>query len=108
MLKFIVMQQALSCVSDQPIINYTLFLNLNLKVLAVLICMVVIITKVHVNWGDAFQGYIPSKYIFSSGGIYTCTMMTFGLGISSLLMVYSHSCGNSWRNGHAAQLVPRF
>ena len=34
--------------------------------------MVIIITKVHVNWGDAFEGYIPSKYIFSSGGIYTC------------------------------------
>ena len=34
--------------------------------------MIVIITKVQVNWGDAFKGYLPSKYIFSSGGIYTC------------------------------------
>ncbi|KAJ3500259.1 hypothetical protein NLJ89_g9878 [Agrocybe chaxingu] len=36
-------------------------------VLAVLICMIVIISKVDVNWADAFQGYIPSKYIFGSG-----------------------------------------
>jgi metal iron transporter len=35
--------------------------------------MIVIIAKVHVNWGNAFLGYVPSKYIFSSGGIYTCT-----------------------------------
>lgn len=40
--------------------------------------MIVIIAKVNVNWGDAFRGYIPSKYIFTSGGIYTC-MMTFDL-----------------------------
>jgi metal iron transporter len=34
--------------------------------------MVIIISKVDVNWGHAFQGYIPSKYIFQSGGLYTC------------------------------------
>ena len=43
------------------------------KVLAVLICMIVIITKISVEWGVAFEGYIPSKQLFSSGGIYTCT-----------------------------------
>jgi len=60
-------------------------------VLAVLICMVAIITKVHVNWGNAFQGYIPSKYIFSSGGIYTsvgilgATVMPHSLFLGSML-----------------------
>lgn len=34
--------------------------------------MIVIIAKVQINWGDAFRGYIPSKTIFSSGGIFTC------------------------------------
>jgi len=34
--------------------------------------MIVIISKVDVHWGDAFLGYVPSKYIFQSGGLYTC------------------------------------
>ena len=46
----------------------------SLKVIAVLVCMIVIISKVDVNWADAFEGYIPSKYIFASGGIYTCKL----------------------------------
>ncbi|KAF8817621.1 natural resistance-associated macrophage protein [Phlegmacium glaucopus] len=60
-------------------------------VLAVLICMIIIIAKVHVDWGDAFQGYIPSKYIFSSGGIYTsvgilgATVMPHSLFLGSAL-----------------------
>ncbi|PFH47592.1 hypothetical protein AMATHDRAFT_67511 [Amanita thiersii Skay4041] len=40
-------------------------------VLAVLICMVIIISEIHVDWSDAFLGYVPSKYIFRSGGLYT-------------------------------------
>ena len=42
------------------------------KTLAVIVCMVVIITKLNVNWDDAFRGFIPSKYIFQAGGLYTC------------------------------------
>jgi len=42
------------------------------QVLAVLVCMLVIITKVDVKWDDAFVGYLPSKYVFKSGGLYTC------------------------------------
>ncbi|EGO05421.1 hypothetical protein SERLA73DRAFT_44261 [Serpula lacrymans var. lacrymans S7.3] len=40
-------------------------------VLAVLICMAVIIAKIQVNWGAAFDGFVPSKEIFASGGLYT-------------------------------------
>ncbi|KAJ7722589.1 natural resistance-associated macrophage protein-domain-containing protein [Mycena metata] len=40
-------------------------------VLAVLICMVILISKVDVDWGKAFEGFLPSKDIFSAGGIYT-------------------------------------
>jgi len=43
-----------------------------MKVIAVLICMIVIISKVDVNWAKAFEGYVPSKYIFAQGGVYTC------------------------------------
>ncbi|KAJ7054213.1 NRAMP family [Mycena amicta] len=39
-------------------------------VLAVLICMVVVISKVHVRWADAFEGFVPSKTIFGSGALY--------------------------------------
>ncbi|KAF9245676.1 smf Mn2+ and Fe2+ transporter [Melanogaster broomeanus] len=40
-------------------------------VLAVLICMALIIAKLTVNWGDAFQGFVPSKKLFSNGALYT-------------------------------------
>ncbi|KAF5352802.1 hypothetical protein D9756_006228 [Leucocoprinus leucothites] len=60
-------------------------------VLAVLICMAVIISQVDVDWGDAFQGYLPSKYIFASGGLYTsigiigATVMPHSLFLGSAL-----------------------
>lgn len=34
--------------------------------------MFVIITKIEVDWGQAFLGYVPSKKIFEAGGLYTC------------------------------------
>jgi metal iron transporter len=34
--------------------------------------MLVIITKVDVDWGEAFLGYVPSKPVFQAGGLYTC------------------------------------
>ncbi|KAI0763666.1 natural resistance-associated macrophage protein [Irpex lacteus] len=40
-------------------------------VFTVLVCMAVIIAQVGVHWGDAFDGYIPSKTLFQSGGLYT-------------------------------------
>ncbi|KAJ3524698.1 hypothetical protein NMY22_g10885 [Coprinellus aureogranulatus] len=60
-------------------------------VLAVLVCMIVVISKVDVDWADAFKGYIPSKYIFQSGGLYTsvgilgATVMPHSLFIGSAL-----------------------
>ena len=35
--------------------------------------MAVIISQVDVHWGTAFDGFVPSKTIFQSGGLYTCT-----------------------------------
>lgn len=60
-------------------------------VIAVLVCMAIVISRVDVNWGDAFQGYLPSKYIFQSGGLYTsvgilgATVMPHSLFIGSAL-----------------------
>ena len=34
--------------------------------------MAIVVSKVGVNWGDAFFGYVPSKTIVSSGALYTC------------------------------------
>ncbi|KAG2022460.1 hypothetical protein CC2G_000207 [Coprinopsis cinerea AmutBmut pab1-1] len=60
-------------------------------VIAVLVCMCIVISKVDVHWGDAFLGYVPSKYIFQSGGLYTsvgilgATVMPHSLFIGSAL-----------------------
>ena len=34
--------------------------------------MFVIITKIDVDWGEAFFGYVPSGKVFQAGGLYTC------------------------------------
>ncbi|KAF9495596.1 natural resistance-associated macrophage protein [Pleurotus eryngii] len=60
-------------------------------VLAVLICIAIIISKVDVDWAEAFHGYVPSKYIFQSGGLYTsvgiigATVMPHSLFLGSAL-----------------------
>ncbi|EKM84357.1 hypothetical protein AGABI1DRAFT_67739 [Agaricus bisporus var. burnettii JB137-S8] len=60
-------------------------------VLAVLICMTIIISRVDVDWGQAFLGYVPSKYVFGSGSLYTsigiigATVMPHSLFIGSAL-----------------------
>lgn len=46
--------------------------RVTVQVFTVLVCMAVIIAQVGVHWGDAFDGYIPSKTLFQSGGLYTC------------------------------------
>ncbi|KAJ4482297.1 natural resistance-associated macrophage protein-domain-containing protein [Lentinula aciculospora] len=62
-----------------------------LLVLAVLICMCIIISRVHVEWSHAFQGYLPSKYIFPNGAFYTsvgilgATVMPHSLFLGSAL-----------------------
>ncbi|KAJ7508656.1 NRAMP family [Mycena galericulata] len=42
-----------------------------LMVMAVLICMVIIITRIHVDWAQAFDGFLPSKEIFGASPLYT-------------------------------------
>ncbi|KAL0952124.1 hypothetical protein HGRIS_008752 [Hohenbuehelia grisea] len=60
-------------------------------VFAVLICMAIIISKVDVHWAHAFEGYVPSKYIFADGGLYVsvgilgATVMPHSLFLGSAL-----------------------
>ena len=42
------------------------------QVFIVLICMAIIISKARVHWGDAFDGFLPSKTVFRSDALYTC------------------------------------
>ncbi|VDC05782.1 unnamed protein product [Peniophora sp. CBMAI 1063] len=46
-------------------------LLIGVLVLITLVCMCIIISRVNVEWGQAFLGYVPSKTIFQSGGLYT-------------------------------------
>ncbi|TFK56542.1 natural resistance-associated macrophage protein [Heliocybe sulcata] len=60
-------------------------------VLAVFISMAIIIARVHVDWGDTFDGFVPSKTVFQSGGLYTsigiigATVMPHSLFLGSFL-----------------------
>ncbi|KAK0454105.1 putative transporter of the NRAMP family [Desarmillaria tabescens] len=60
-------------------------------VIAVLICMCIIIARVDVHWPNAFLGYLPSKYVFKNGALYTsvgilgATVMPHGLFLGSAL-----------------------
>ncbi|KAJ7315009.1 natural resistance-associated macrophage protein-domain-containing protein [Mycena albidolilacea] len=60
-------------------------------VLAVLTCMVMVIAKVNVDWPRAFEGFLPSKYIFNGDGLYTsvgilgATVMPHSLFLGSAL-----------------------
>jgi metal iron transporter len=70
-------------------------------VLAVLICMALIISKITVNWGDAFRGFIPSKELFGSGSLYTSvgilgsTVMPHGLFLGSRLATQDRLANDS-------------
>lgn len=49
------------------------------QVFIVLICMGIIVSKASVHWGDAFDGFIPSKVLVSPEGLYTCALCLFPL-----------------------------
>ncbi|EPQ60172.1 smf Mn2+ and Fe2+ transporter [Gloeophyllum trabeum ATCC 11539] len=60
-------------------------------VLAVFISMAMIIARVHIDWGTTFLGFVPSKTVFQSGGLYTsigiigATVMPHSLFLGSFL-----------------------
>ncbi|KAI0756428.1 natural resistance-associated macrophage protein-domain-containing protein [Daedaleopsis nitida] len=66
-------------------------LSIAILVFIVLICMAIIISKARVHWGDAFDGFLPSKTVFKSGALYTsigiigATVMPHSLFLGSAL-----------------------
>src|SRR5712691_3024137 len=46
------------------------------QVLTVLICMCILVSRVDVEWGEAFKGFLPSKTLVQHGSLYTCTRFT--------------------------------
>ncbi|KAF9819246.1 hypothetical protein IEO21_02285 [Rhodonia placenta] len=60
-------------------------------VFTVLICMAIIISRSGVHWGEAFFGFVPSKDVVSSSGLYTsigilgATVMPHSLFLGSAL-----------------------
>ncbi|KAH9953383.1 natural resistance-associated macrophage protein-domain-containing protein [Russula dissimulans] len=61
------------------------------QVLIVLLCMCILVSRVQVEWGDAFKGFLPSKTLFHHGGLYTsvgivgATVMPHSLFLGSAL-----------------------
>ncbi|KAK7063848.1 natural resistance-associated macrophage protein-domain-containing protein [Favolaschia claudopus] len=68
-------------------------------VMAVLICMVIIISKVDVNWAKSFEGFLPSKYMFGNNALYTsvgilgATVMPHSLFLGSALATQDRLSG---------------
>ncbi|THU79102.1 natural resistance-associated macrophage protein [Dendrothele bispora CBS 962.96] len=70
-------------------------------VLSVMVCMCIIISKLNINWGDTFEGYLPSKYVFPNGaayisvGIIGATIMPHSLFLGSALATQDRTGVNS-------------
>jgi metal iron transporter len=62
-------------------------------VLSVLICIAIIITKVDVDWSDAFEGFLPSKTLFAEGGLYTCELSNDGQQNSIVNITFCSAVG---------------
>ncbi|KIY53634.1 putative transporter of the NRAMP family [Fistulina hepatica ATCC 64428] len=62
-----------------------------IMVLVVMICLVVIIAQVKMDWAEAFLGFLPSKYLVKSGALYIsvgilgATVMPHSLFLGSAL-----------------------
>ncbi|KIY72594.1 natural resistance-associated macrophage protein [Cylindrobasidium torrendii FP15055 ss-10] len=76
--------------NGRPVKSFELLIGC--LVLAVLICMCIIISRVNADWGDVFFGYLPSKYVAQSGssvytsvGIIGATVMPHSLYLGSAL-----------------------
>ncbi|TFK62892.1 natural resistance-associated macrophage protein [Pluteus cervinus] len=79
-------------------------------VLSVLVCIAVIIAKVQPVWSTAFEGYIPSKYIFQGDGLYTsvgilgATVMPHSLFLGSALATQDRVHHKETAKGNSKQI----
>jgi metal iron transporter len=56
---------------------YTPSLDISQQVLIVLVCLCILVSRIHVQWEEAFQGFLPSKTLIHHGGLYTCAKISF-------------------------------
>ncbi|KAJ3571740.1 hypothetical protein NP233_g3550 [Leucocoprinus birnbaumii] len=60
-------------------------------VIAILVCMGIVVGRVDIVWAKTFEGYLPSKQVFTSGGLYDAigiigaTVMPHSLFLGSAL-----------------------
>lgn len=74
------------------------------QVLAVLICLCILVSRVGVEWGEAFRGYLPSKALVQHGSLYTCTRFTdLSVWFSCDANASVYSCGNHRRDSYASR-----
>ncbi|KAG9313960.1 smf Mn2+ and Fe2+ transporter [Chiua virens] len=59
-------------------------------VLSILICMILILSRVTVNWGNTFFGYIPSKELVANGSLYTAVGIIGATVMPHSLFLGSH------------------
>ncbi|KAI9511855.1 natural resistance-associated macrophage protein [Russula earlei] len=73
---------------------------IGILVLAVLVCMCILVSRVRVDWDDAFHGFLPSKSLFHHGGLYTsvgilgATVMPHTLFLGSALATQDRASVN--------------
>ncbi|KAF8257757.1 NRAMP family [Lactarius quietus] len=73
----------------RPVRSFELIIGI--LVLIVLICLCILVSRVHIPWEDAFQGFLPSKSLVQHGGLYTsvgilgATIMPHSLYLGSAL-----------------------
>ncbi|KAJ8515896.1 hypothetical protein ONZ45_g6747 [Pleurotus djamor] len=70
-------------------------------VFAVLICMGVILSRVQIDWADAFHGYVPSRTIFQSGALY----LSVGI-VGATVMPHSLFLGSSLATQDRLDFLP--
>ena len=66
-------------------------------------CFVVLLVKVHPNWGDAFLGFVPDKKLFDGHGDILYTGIITRAPYSSRVLTKSCSRRNTGCNCHAAR-----
>lgn len=73
----------------RPVRSFELIISI--LVLIVLICLCILVSRIHVQWEEAFRGFLPSKTLIQHGGLYTsvgilgATIMPHSLYLGSAL-----------------------
>ncbi|KAI9453545.1 natural resistance-associated macrophage protein [Lactarius psammicola] len=73
----------------RPVRSFELIIAI--LVLIVLVCMCILVSRIHVRWEEAFEGFLPSKALVKHGGLYTsvgilgATIMPHSLYLGSAL-----------------------